>query len=621
MTTFSTLDGLISLPKIDEDAIWVSRDGRWVAWTWYRAGPAADVYVVPSDGSSAPIRLTDTEEDTRLVSWTTDGRAVLVAQDVGGNERDQLFRVDLERPLTMLPLTEANPEFYLRGGQLHPDGRWLIYGANYDAALGVELEPTWIYRHDLESGVRVPLAKPEASASFRPELSPSGSHILYARKDLHPAGRQTWLVDIHGETDREILNFGEKVKTFAHWLPHGDGAVILVETDTHRKLGIWELSSGSIRWLLDDPARDIERAYMPFGSSAIVIVENRGGRTRCSFIEGDSGKETRLPEVAGTLIPLAPVARGGLAESREGAERWIGLFYHSRQPMELVNFDPAGPTPDASLSLSRVWDRTSLTSQEFIAAEGFRWRSNDGTPIHGWLYRAPGEPEGSVIYVHGGPTWHSQDWINAQIQYLVHLGFNVLDPNYRGSTGYGIPFRKAVRQDGWGGREQQDIAAGIEALIAEGIAQPGKIGITGTSFGGYSCWCAITRLPPELIAAAVPICGMTDLVVDYGTTRPDLRPYSAEMMGGTPAEIPNRYWERSPIHAVDRIRGRLLIVQGAQDPNVTPENVRVVERALRQARIRYEVLTFADEGHGIYKPKNLRVLYSRLGEFFSAAFA
>jgi dipeptidyl aminopeptidase/acylaminoacyl peptidase len=223
--------------------------------------------------------------------------------------------------------------------------------------------------------------------------------------------------------------------------------------------------------------------------------------------------------------------------------------------------------------------------------------------------------------VHGGPSSHSQDAINNQIQFLVRQGFNVLDPNYRGSTGFGMAFREAIKQDGWGGREQEDIRAGIEALIAAGIAQPGKVGITGTSYGGYSAWCAGTRFPPEIVAATAPICGMTDLVVDYQTTRPDLRPLSEEMMGGSPAEVPERYHERSPIHFLDQIRGELLIVQGMQDPNVTPENVRVVSEALQAAGIEYQLLAFDDEGHGISKPKNQKTLYQALLGFFNRAFS
>src|SRR5690349_11001750 len=143
MSSDSYLEALLALPAIYDAA--VAPDGRWVAWTWFRAGPTADVYAAPTDGSSAPIRLTDTPENASLVAWTPDSRAVLVQQDHEGDERMQLFRVDLDRPGVMQPLTEPDPNYFLRGGQLHPNERWLVYGANVDAATGAEIEPTWIY--------------------------------------------------------------------------------------------------------------------------------------------------------------------------------------------------------------------------------------------------------------------------------------------------------------------------------------------------------------------------------------------------------------------------------------------------------------------------------------------
>ena len=195
----------------------------------------------------------------------------------------------------------------------------------------------------------------------------------------------------------------------------------------------------------------------------------------------------------------------------------------------------------------------------------------------------------------------------------------MLDVNYRGSTGFGLLYREAIKVDGWGSREQADLAEGARWLIGNGLAEAGRVGVTGTSYGGYSAWFLITHYPPEIIAAAAPICGMTDLVVDYETTRPDLRPLSEEMLGGSPQQAPARYAERSPIHYVQRIRGKLLIVQGAQDPNVTPENVRQVRRQLDAHQIPYELLVFEDEGHGIYRPANQAVLYERLAAFFKQA--
>ena len=175
-----------------------------------------------------------------------------------------------------------------------------------------------------------------------------------------------------------------------------------------------------------------------------------------------------------------------------------------------------------------------------------------------------------------------------------------------------------IKDDGWGGREQVDIAAGADALIKAGLAEPGRIAVTGTSYGGYSSWWLITHYHPDLIAASAPICGMTDLVVDYETTRPDLRTYSEEMIGGTPQDIPEKYQERSPINYVQNIKGKLLIIQGAKDPNVTPENVREVETRLKEHQIRYETLVFENEGHGIIRTKNQEILYKRLSAFFDS---
>jgi len=192
----------------------------------------------------------------------------------------------------------------------------------------------------------------------------------------------------------------------------------------------------------------------------------------------------------------------------------------------------------------------------------------------------------------------------------------VLDVNYRGSTGFGLKFKELIKEDGWGGREQADITYGARALIEADLADPGRVGVTGTSYGGYSSYFQITHAPPEVIGAAAPICGMTDLVVDYHTTRPDLRPYSAEMLGGTPEQVPERYFERSPVNFVRDIKGQLLIVQGGLDPNVTPENVRQVRDKLEEAGIPYDLLVFKDEGHGIVKLANQERLYACLADFF-----
>lgn len=619
MTPEAYLDALLTLPGLYTAK--VSPDGRWVAWSWFRAGPAADVYAAPTDGSQPPIRLTDTLDNTYLIDWTPDGRGVLVEQDKDGNERSRIFRIDLDKPLVMTPLTEDDPPFFLRGGELTPDGKVLVFGANYNVATGEEIESTWLYRHDLETGERVAIARPEKPTWLVPQMNRQGTQMLYMRKDRHPSGEHMWLVNLDGSNDHEIFNFGDQVKTFATWLPDGKRLLVTTETPTHKKIGMYDIASRETRWLLDDPSRNIEHAFVPrpaieYGETRVVVIEITEAQSRRTLLDIETGEETLIPAFSGNLRLVAPVSANG---------DWIAIYYSSTQPTDVMRFNlPAfieNPDPAQFISISRIWERTTLTSNDLTAAEDYRWKSVDGLDIQGWLYRTKTEqPKGTVIYVHGGPTSHSQDVINNEIQFFVRSGFNVLDPNYRGSTGFSMSFREAIKEDGWGGREQDDIRTGIESLIAAGIAQPGKVGMTGTSYGGYSSWCGITRFSPDVLAASAPVCGMTDLVVDYQTTRPDLRPYSEEMLGGSPDQVPQRYYDRSPINFVNNIKGRLLIVQGMQDPNVTPDNVREVSKALQDAGVEFGVLAFEDEGHGISRPKNQKTLYQKLEAFFSEAF-
>jgi dipeptidyl aminopeptidase/acylaminoacyl peptidase len=160
----------------------------------------------------------------------------------------------------------------------------------------------------------------------------------------------------------------------------------------------------------------------------------------------------------------------------------------------------------------------------------------------------------------------------------------------------------------------------LESLVAAGKGRVGRIAVVGLSYGGYSSWCAITKAA-DLVQAAAPICGMYQLATDYDATgMPHGRTYSAEMMGGTPAEQPERYFNASPANFIDRIRGDLLIVHGLKDSNVSPENTWAAQRDLDKAGIPYELLTFDNEGHGIYRAGNREELFRRVAEFLARSF-
>lgn len=606
------LDQLLSLPRIDDELLAkCSKDGNWVAWTWFNTSEVTEVYVVSTQGGQDPIRMTETDQNTFFVSWAPDSASIIVEQDTDGDERMRLFRVYLNNPRVMHPLTVENPNYYIRGGQIDSSEQYLTFSANRDPLSGEETENTSIYRMEINSGELSALASQQAGCSTTPKLSPTEKFILYERNDLSPAGRQAWLVGTDGRYDHELINVGADKKVFCEFAYDRDSILVIAEGETHRRFGVYSIDLADVIWLIDDPARDIQFCWPLENSQQVCVVENILGRACGVIVNLETGAEQSLRLEQGSLLPLG--------QRHDG--RLIGAHYSSTQPGQIVLFDVADLNENHWVTLAGPWQAGGIRSEDLTEVENFSWTSVDGLAIHGWLYKAKGKAIGTIAHIHGGPTYHCTDMVTPQIQFFTRMGFNVFEPNYRGSTGYGYAFQQAILEDGWGGREMDDILSGIQTLIDLGIAQVGKIGITGTSYGGYSSWWAATHFPPEVIAASAPICGMTDLVVDYETTRPDLRPYSAEMNGGTPSEIPDKYKQRSPIHYTRNIRCGLLIVQGGQDPNVTPKNVEDVKIELEKNDIPYEVLLFQDEGHGIMKRANQKVLDMKLVEFFSAAFS
>ena len=597
------LDSLLKTPRLY--GAQVSPDRKWVVWVWANIGPCADVYIVEVEKSDSIRKLTDFKQDTSILSWTADSKSIVVNHDYDGDERFRPYTVDIIGGVST-PLTEEHPSYFIRNGQITPDLKYLIYGANYNFETKKEIEPTILYRHDLQTGEKKQLSFPSKANFLWPQLNAQGTHIIYQQNDKSPQGEQIWLTDIDGAANKEVLNFGDTVKISASWHPNGEELIFLSEAETYRKVGMYHVKNNSIRWIVDDPSRNIEDAYIPRGSEHIVIVEVKNAQNHTSLIDISSLQETPFASMQ-TLIPIARTPQG----------TWVSKYYNSKQPTDLVVHD----AHTILGSITNVFGKTNYTPQDLVKAENYTWTSIDGLHIQGWLYRSPVKSLGTVVLVHGGPTAHSEDAWDMDIQYFVSQGFNVLDPNYRGSTGFGLPYQESIKEGGWGGKEQNDIIEGIKSLIKDGIAEKGKVGITGTSYGGYSSWFAITHFPTEYIAASIPICGMTDLVVDYNTTRPDCRGYSEEMMGGSPTEVPEKYRTGSPIHFIQDIKGKLLIVQGAKDPNVSMENVRAVEEVLQKQSIPYEKLVFEDEGHGISKPENQKTLLVKSAEFFTKAFS
>jgi dienelactone hydrolase len=585
-----------ALPQLSN--IHASADGRWAFWCRAGVTETEEVWCAPIDGSAPPRRLTHGTDHFGIRDVSPDGSRLLLAQSVHANEHDHLLLLDREtRTLTQLTPTQST--HYVYGGAFAADGRKVFFLADTDYATGEVTQGSWLWEQDLQTGDRRCLVRSDSPPHFYvgPRLSPDGTQLLWHRSERDPGGYQLWVVGVDGTGLREVLNLGPKNNVLADWLD--DTRIgFACDHEGRDRLGVLTLASGAVDWIAGEP-EFCPHAVLRGTGGAFLCIHHQASNTRAALVEGQ--KVWPLPNLSGrrSLLPHAALPGGG----------WLAEAYDADRPHALVVVSADGAC--------RVLAGGYSTFRG-IAPQDFRWSGPDGRAMQGWLYRPEGACKGLIGYIHGGPTWHSEDWMNPKIQFWLANGYAVLDPNYRGSTGFGFDHREAVKDDGWGGREQADIREGLMAALATGI--PGPVAVAGNSYGGFSSWFAITR-HADLVTAAIPMCGMYRLDIDYHATEmPHGRAYSEEMMGGTPEEFPEKYANASPGRFITSIRGHVMVVHGLADSNVGPENTHVAVRELTAAGLPHEVLLFDDEGHGVFRRSNVATYLARTAAFLDSAF-
>lgn len=580
--------------------IHASGDGKWAFWCLSGLSETDNVWCAPADGSGEARQLTDGAHHYQIRDVSFDGSRLILAQSHYASDQDQLLLLD--RNLGQLtPLTPAQDCHYLSGGSFTRDETGIIFTADYDYEKAEVTQGCCLWWQEIETGTRSCLGRSDGPLGVGPKLSPNKEMILWHRHDRAPGGSQLWVMTSAGAGLREVLNLGPKNNARGVWLDDNRIAVVS-DLDLKDQLGILTLSTGQMEWIAGGPDVFPHDALAGTGEG-FLCIHHQESRSCAALVTGST--LTALPNTScrRSLLPYAALPNGG----------WLAEAYDADSPHELVAIAADG-------SCQRIAQAPyDDTGRSYIAPEDFRWSATDGRPMQGWLYRPKDRPKGLIGYVHGGPTWHSEDWVNPKIQFWLSQGYAVLDPNYRGSTGFGYDHREAVKEDGWGGREQTDIRAGLEAALASGL--PGPVAVAGNSYGGFSSWYAITRFA-DLVTAAIPMCGMYRLDIDYHATEmPHGKAYSEEMMGGTPEELPEKYDNASPGRFIDQIRGHLMIVHGLADTNVGPENTHTAIRELTEAGIPHEVLLFDNEGHGVFRRSNVETYLRRTADFLADAFA
>ncbi|WP_137112660.1 prolyl oligopeptidase family serine peptidase [Rhodobacter sp. SY28-1] len=580
--------------------IHASADGKWAFWCMSGVSETENVWCAPLDGSAPPRMLTNGQDHYLIRDVAPDGSRLVLAQSLNANEHDHLLLLDRETG-ALTQITPTQDTHYVYGGALSKDGAAIFFLADYDYGLNEVTQGAWLWRQDLATGKRTCLAQADSPPHFYigPQLSPDGTRLLWHRSDRAPGGYQLWLVPVTGGEAIKVLDLGPTNNVLAAWLDD-DRIGFACDHDQRDKLGILTLSSGAIDWRAGEPDLFPHSVLAGTGDD-FLCIHHVESHTRAALV-GPKGIR-RLPNSSGrrSLLTHAALPNGG----------WLAEAYDADAPHDLVTIAADG-------TCQTIFRADPEPRRHHAAPQDFRWTAPDGRPMQGWLYRPDGPPKGLIGYVHGGPTWHSEDWVNPKIQFWVASGYAVLDPNYRGSTGFGYAHREAVKEDGWGGREQADIRSGLEEALAAGIHGP--VAVAGNSYGGFSSWYAITR-HADLVTAAIPMCGMYRLDIDYHATEmPHGRAYSEEMMGGTPEEFPEKYANASPGRFIDQIRGHVMIVHGLADSNVGRENTHAAVRDLTAARIPHEVLLFENEGHGVFRRKNVSSYLRKSVEFLEGAF-
>ncbi|WP_333815091.1 S9 family peptidase [Tabrizicola sp.] len=580
--------------------IHASADGRWAFWCLAGPTETENVWCAPLDGSAPPRMLTDGQDHYLIRDVAPDGSRLLLAQSLNANEHDHLLLLDRETG-ALRQITPTQDTHYVYGGAFAADQGAVFFLADFDYATDQVTAGAWLWRQDLATGARTCLAQADSPPHFYvgPLLSPDGTRLLWHRSDRAPGGYQLWIVPVDGAQARKVLDLGERNNVLAVWLD-ADRIGFACDHDGRDRLGVLTLSTGAGDWIAEEPQL-YPHAVLAGTGQDFLCIHHEESHTRAALVRGHDLRP--LPNLSGrrSLLPHAALPDGG----------WLAEAYDADAPHDLVAVAEDG-------NCRAIWRAAPEPARRHTAPQDFRWTAPDGRALQGWLYRPDGVPKGLIGYVHGGPTWHSEDWVNPKIQFWVSQGYAVLDPNYRGSTGFGYAHREAVKEDGWGGREQADIRAGLEAALTTGL--PGPVAVAGNSYGGFSSWFAITR-HSDLVTAAIPMCGMYRLDIDYHATEmPHGRAYSEEMMGGTPEEFPEKYANASPGRFIDRIRGHVMIVHGLADSNVGPENTHTAVRELTAAGIPHEVMLFPDEGHGVFRRPNVTAYLRASAAFLQRAF-
>ena len=594
----------------------ISPDGKFIAFVKPFKGTRNGWVKRAEDpfDKAKPITA-DTSRPIPAYFWSRDGKYILFVQDKAGDENYLVYAVD----------PNASPA----SGQDVPAAR------NLTDAKGVRAEIYAVPRNDPDAiyvGLNDrdkswhDLYKVKISTGERTLVRQNTERIVGWTFDLKDQLRLATRVADNGDT--EVLRVDDKGFTkvyscnvFEACGPvryHKDGQRVYFETNKGAgndlvKLELFDPSSGKEEFVESDPLKRVDLGNVSFSevTDDIVATSYEDERSRVYF------KDKSYEADYNTLKKQFPKMDIDFASGTKDERLWLIDVGSDTEPDQTYLFDRG--TKKLTLQY-RI--REKLNRDYLAEVKPIKYKSSDGLEIPAYLTLPKGVEAKNlplVAFPHGGP-WARDDWgYDSFAQFWANRGYAVLQPNFRGSTGYGKKFIDAGNKQ-WGDKMQDDITWGVKYLVAQGIADPKRVGIMGGSYGGYATLAGVT-FTPDLYAAAVDYVGPSNLNTLLETIPPYWeagRELFYQRMGDPRTPEGKAQLDRqSPLNSATKIKTPLLVVQGANDPRVNKREADQIVIALRDRGFPVEYIVAPDEGHGFHRPVNNMAMFSQAEKFFA----
>jgi dipeptidyl aminopeptidase/acylaminoacyl peptidase len=435
-----------------------------------------------------------------------------------------------------------------------------------------------------------------------------------AREDWDFLKRAYRVYALSGNNVREILRRDDNdAPDLAGILPD-DSALVLLAANGRPHQVAWSLPlDGSPATVLAEDDADIESVFTDTYTGAIIGVYVGGARTKVHWLNPQAQQRYDAVKRA---FPRQEVAVYGW--SSDGSRTLAMVETPSTPPVYyLIDFK----THHADVAADEYPALEGATLGEF---REITYQARDGTAIPAYLTLPPGKRAGPaplVVLPHGGPharDYPGFDWV---AQFLATRGYAVLQPQFRGSTGFGETFERAGYRQ-WGGLMQDDVSDGVRAMIEQGIADAHRVCIVGMSYGGYAAL-AGAAFTPDLYACAASVNGISDLRALMESSVPSTGVYGYRIISTAESIWKERIGEqsdprlgaKSPINSVASIKIPVMIAYGTGDGVVPVEQSTRMADALQKAGKPVTVVKLADEDHWLSQAQTRTQLLEALEAF------